>query len=82
MIREDVRRFAKRAGLLTDHNDYNLYVEVLEHFAMLVIEQERKACISAVHNALLEMGEPFGVRKIAMDAIRNREAKDDFQWTL
>jgi len=46
--------------------------EELEQFANIVAAAERKACAAAVHNALLEMGQPYGVCKVAVDSIKER----------
>ena len=70
MTSDDTFDLAAKAGISElmwwDHGD------VLERFAALVAAAEREACAAAVHNALLEMGQPYGVCKVAVDSIKER----------
>lgn len=67
MTREEVIGMAEQAGFTQNHG--TLLWKHLNRFADLVIENERKRIAADVYNALLEMGEPEGVRKVAVDAV-------------
>lgn len=43
--------------------------EELAEFVRIVTAAERKRCAADVYNALLEVGQPEGIRKVAVDAV-------------
>jgi len=79
MTRDDILRFAYTSKI-TNPDDGQIKfgqptAKCLEQFANLVAAAEREACAAAAHNALLEMGQPYGVCKVAVDSIKERNNK-------
>lgn len=62
----------KRLRFCIPEGDAAAAMEYLAYCVEKAVAAEREACAAAAHNALLEMGQPYGVCKVAVDSIKER----------